>query len=67
MAIKAKPQYTTREVAEMLGVSRQTLQNWIDTGKVNPIRTLGGHYRFILEEINRIREEMNLPIFEEQP
>lgn len=36
---------TTGEAADLLGVSSQTVVNWIKTGKLDAIRTLGGHRR----------------------
>lgn len=45
-----KPQ----EAAEMAGVSYQTLKKWIYSGKVNSVRTAGGHHRIPKAEIERI-------------
>lgn len=67
MTIKTVVYYTTREAAEMLGISRVTLQKWVEKGKVMVGHTLGGHHRFTLEDINEIRREMGLPPLEEVP
>jgi excisionase family DNA binding protein len=65
MVIKIERFYTTRQAAEMLGISRQTLQVWVREGKANPAITLGGHYRFALKDVNEIRKSMGLPLLEE--
>jgi len=36
---------TPREAARMIGVSYPTIKNWILTGKVKTIKTVGGHHR----------------------
>lgn len=38
--------YSIGEAAELLGVSIDTLRNWEREGKVQSIRTEGGHRRF---------------------
>lgn len=66
MIVKTKKFYSTRQAAEMLGISRQTLQNWVLEKKViPPVITLGGHYRFTLDDINEIGKGMGLPPLEE--
>ncbi len=44
--------YTTREVAKLIGVSRQTLQAWIADGKIKPpppVNLGGATFRFWTE------------------
>ena len=36
---------STKEAAELLGVSQRTVQNWVDDGKLQSSRTAGGHRR----------------------
>jgi len=40
------PEYlTTTEAARLLGVTPQTIRNWIRSGKITTEPTLGGHNR----------------------
>ena len=41
----------------MLGVTPKTLIRWADEGLIAFERTLGGHRRFRVEEIERVRAE----------
>ncbi len=47
--------FTLSETARKLGVSVDTLRRWEKKGKINGIRTEGGHRRFSLEEIENFR------------
>ena len=38
-------QFTTHQVARMVGVSLQSVVNWIDDGRIEGTRTSGGHRR----------------------
>jgi putative molybdopterin biosynthesis protein len=44
--------YTTDEVAQLLKVSRRTVQHWIRTGQLKALR-VGGEYRVEAEELRR--------------
>lgn len=46
---------TPAEVAALLGVGPKTVTRWARAGKLTPIRTLGGHRRYLEAEINQIR------------
>lgn len=41
---------TTTELARLCGVSRFTIINWVDQGKIGTTRTLGGHHRIPISE-----------------
>jgi len=43
-------------VAEILGVTTQTLRNWCNSGYINAIVGRGGHRRFMVSEVERIME-----------
>jgi excisionase family DNA binding protein len=49
---------TPAEVAAMFRVNPKTVTRWARAGKINAIRTLGGHRRFKLSEIQRCLDEM---------
>lgn len=50
--------YTTREVADLFGVSPKTVRDWVVSGRLKPaFRTLGGHARFDRAEIDRLVEQ----------
>ena len=49
---------TPAEVAQMFRVNPKTVTRWARAGKLNAIRTLGGHRRFRASEIERALREM---------
>jgi excisionase family DNA binding protein len=45
------PEYiTTTEAAQLLGVTSQTIRNWIRSGKITTELTLGGHNRIPIDQ-----------------
>ncbi len=46
--------YSTTEIAHRLGISTQTVQRWVDTGKLKAWKTLGGHRRIEAEGAERL-------------
>ncbi len=46
---------TMREAADALGVSPSTLRRWSDDGRLAAIRTAGGHRRFRIDDVRRLR------------
>ena len=50
---------TPSEVAQMFRVNPKTVTRWARAGKLNAIRTLGGHRRFRASEIERLLMEMS--------
>lgn len=58
----AKGEYiTTREAAEMLGVTVRTIQNWVDSGKLYARLTLGGHRRLLRADVEKLVGPSNEP------
>lgn len=47
-----------KEVAAMLGVSRQSVRNWEESGKLMPTK-VGGRKSYALSEVIRRREELS--------
>lgn len=47
--------YTTEEVAKMLRVSMQTVQNWLRSGEIRGIK-IGKQWRIPKEEIENLKE-----------
>lgn len=50
---------TPSEVAQLFRVNPKTVTRWARAGKLNAIRTLGGHRRFRASEVRRSLEEMS--------
>jgi excisionase family DNA binding protein len=53
-------QFTTAKVARLLGVSKQTLLNWIRSGKVPTPETMGNgkYYRWTVSELEGLRASL---------
>ncbi|MGE5467624.1 MAG: EAL domain-containing protein [Ignavibacteria bacterium] len=47
---------STREAAELLGVSLRTVQLWVDSGILKAWKTAGGHRRISLESVRQAKE-----------
>lgn len=47
----------TGEAAKKLGVSDQTILNWIEAGKLRAEKTLGGHYRVYADQFKTTAEQ----------
>lgn len=45
---------TPGEVARMFGVDPKTVSRWSDAGKLEALRTLGGHRRYRADEVNEL-------------
>jgi excisionase family DNA binding protein len=45
------------DACNQLGISKRTLQIWDNDGKINCHRTIGGHRRVYVSEIERILKE----------
>lgn len=57
----AQPEYsallTPAEVARLFRVDPKTVTRWAQSGKLSPLRTLGGHRRYRREEVERLLSE----------
>ena len=48
---------STREAAEMLGISLRTAQLWVEQGALLAWKTNGGHRRILVNSVDKILEE----------
>ena len=61
---KRKKEYlTTTELAGLCGVSRFTIRNWINQGKIRTIRTVGNQHRIPASEAISFLETLHLETF----
>ena len=49
------------KASELVGVSRRTIYNWIASGKVEYIRTVGGSVRIFVDTLWRTPEHTTVP------
>jgi excisionase family DNA binding protein len=61
--MKLERHYSTGKAAEILGVCKATIYNWIKDGKIEYVRLPNGHYRIpeleILKKLSSHYEEYN--------
>ncbi len=57
----SKEYVSTREAADMLGVTVRTVQNWVDGGKLGARVTLGGHRRVFLGDVEALLAKSDMP------
>lgn len=55
---------TTTQLARLCGVSRFTIRNWINQGRISAIRTLGKHYRIPASEAISLLQAFHLDGFD---
>jgi excisionase family DNA binding protein len=53
------PLLTPSEVAEMFRVNPKTVTRWARTGRLQAIKTIGGHRRYRLSEVRKAVEAAN--------
>ncbi|HPW45527.1 MAG TPA: helix-turn-helix domain-containing protein [bacterium] len=58
----AKKALSTNQVAQLCGVHRTTIINWVKEGKLRAYVTAGGHRRILPEEMVRFVESYRIPI-----
>jgi excisionase family DNA binding protein len=51
--------FTTSSIANLCGVSRLTVRNWVESGKIKAIRTIGGHRRVARSEVLNLFRMLN--------
>lgn len=55
-----RPLVTIKQASELAGVSRRTLYNWMDRGKIEFVRTAGGNRRIYEDSLFR-QEVASIP------
>ncbi len=50
---------TPGEVATLFGVDPTTVSNWAKSGKLQSLRTLGGHRRFRAADVQTVLDRLN--------
>ena len=60
-AVPVPAHATLREAAMTLGVSTSRLRRWADAGRIESVRTIGGHRRFPLAAVRRLAAERRPP------
>ena len=50
---------TTTKAAHMLGVSRGSIQAWVEKGMLRALKTPGGHRRIALDSVNLLLQQWN--------
>lgn len=58
---------TTKDVAALLDVSEATVKRWADDGLLTATKTVGGHRRFSIEVVARLRREQGIAPTSELP
>ena len=48
---------TSGDVAELFGVDPKTVARWADAGKLDALRTLGGHRRYRPEQVESLLDD----------
>lgn len=56
--VENDPLLTPKEVAAMFRVDPKTVSRWARSGRLQSIKTLGGHRRFRSSEVQRMVDEM---------
>ena len=59
---QSDPLLTPGEVASIFGVDPTTVSNWAKSGKLQALKTLGGHRRFRMSDVQQVLDQMNEPL-----
>lgn len=55
MTFMDQPLLKPKEAAEQLGVNAKTIARWCRDGKLAHVKTLGGHRRIPVSEVERLK------------
>ena len=53
---------TSKEAADLLGVTMQTIQNWIDKSYLKAWKTPGGHARIAKSSVEKLVRQQQVPV-----
>ncbi len=53
---------TTREVADLLSVTDTTIKRWTNSGQLKCVKTLGGHRKYLLSEVENFARDNNIAV-----
>jgi len=53
---------STREVSDLINVTETTIKRWTDSSRLKCVKTLGGHRKYLLNDIENFAQENNIPI-----
>lgn len=54
--------FTPKQVARALGVSESSIKRWVDSGKIEAVRTAGGHRKVLLSSIVQLARDQGYTI-----
>jgi excisionase family DNA binding protein len=54
--------YPVADTAKILNVSADTIRRWEKEGKIESVRTVGGHRRFTTEAIQQVKNKKYQPV-----
>jgi excisionase family DNA binding protein len=57
MTEDTKELYTASEVATYFRVDRRTVVRWAKAGKIEALRTIGGHFRIPAHAVKKLRND----------
>lgn len=66
-AMQKKDICSTREAAAMLGVSLRTVQLWVEAGRLQATKTVGGHRRIQVGSVQALKSSLSRNVAEPAP
>ena len=61
MARHSRDLIKTKQAAHLLGVTVQTIKNYIYLGKLKSYKTPGGHHRILISDLQELSSIQNIP------
>lgn len=57
--MQGKNWLTSKQIAELLGITTQTVRNYVSEGKINAVILPSGHRRFYKQDIEKFINELS--------